>query len=343
MHITYHIYKNGIDKEALIAFLKSNLMHNVNTEIWNWEFETFPETELVYLKDNEKIIGSQSMLAVPLLMNGANILTYKSETSFVDGSYRGQDLFRKLYEYNIESIASYPYKNIWGFTALIKVWRKTLGFQVPENKIENIFLATFTERPNFKSAKESLKTIRNKIYRIVKSPKFIANSEIEIRTSSISLSELAEYQRRWHETRGFHCLAMEESYTNWRIYHNPVLNYFQFFAYDKTQKLCGYVFAVEKDNVLRLSSVHFDDEFILQNLMYEIVVLCKKNKFSGISYFGNPENEENAKLFRLLSQKGGRSTINKFMQFVFLGRNGELLQDTREWYLNGLWTEGFSM
>ncbi len=81
------------EKESTLAFLVSVVNHNMNKEIWKWEFESFPgQCVLSILADKNATIATQFMLPVNLNLNELIVLSGKCENSYMDTAYRGKGI-----------------------------------------------------------------------------------------------------------------------------------------------------------------------------------------------------------------------------------------------------------
>src|SRR5262245_56751663 len=90
---------------------------------FEWEFLQGPWGQANYVivedldRPGNKIIGTQS--AIPIVfVNGAgeNVLTAKSEDTFVHPEYRGHKLFDRMYDLLFEECKKRGIEYIWGFT-----------------------------------------------------------------------------------------------------------------------------------------------------------------------------------------------------------------------------------
>ncbi len=139
---------------------------------------------------------------------------------------------------------------------------------------------------------------------------------------------------------------MNKEYFKWRISNNVNLNYSTKYFYSNGE-LVGYYILSNKDNdgfITDFSCLNLEASNIMINtLMKEVVA----SKFKNIHYFGNINNPLNNLIFKLLKAFGGKLSAERGTPFVFkrvsnIDIDTSFLDDSRNWYLNGLWTEGFS-
>ena len=128
----------------LISFMNQNLMHGVDKKTFDWEYFYDSEHMVFSVAENEQgeIIATQSFLPYPLIINNQKIITGKSENSFLDSNYRGKGIFENIYSFGVDECSKIGVQIIWGFTALVKLWREKLGFLVDNTLIyEGYFYA----------------------------------------------------------------------------------------------------------------------------------------------------------------------------------------------------------
>ena len=110
-----------------------------------WEFINCPWGKAIYViaedldRVGNKIIGTQS--AIPIVMTDGmrQVLTAKSEDTFVHPEYRGHKLFDRMYELLIEECKKAGINYIWGFTYARKPFQK-LGFTIPFNTVQGLIV-----------------------------------------------------------------------------------------------------------------------------------------------------------------------------------------------------------
>ena len=360
------IEKNSIDVENTISFLKSIFSHPMSNEVWDWEFNTFPnETVLTIIKANNNTVGTQFMLPVPLNINGIETLSGKCENTYLNSEYKGTGVFDKLFNYAVECSVNKGMKALWAFTPAIKVYGEKFGFTVFEDIMYNFssridkptmgYFEKFSQNKLMNTVKYSYyysiyKTAcakrdfnlfkqKAKYNKVIEQYKILdqVNDFLEIDEFYIQLR--LQYKNLIH-------IEIKEPYFNWRIGKNINLSYIKKFFY-KNGTLQGYYIVALNSNT-EASITEFSH---LNELTSNVMITNLLNEFSKLgvknyNYFGNIENKINEANFNLFKNFGGKIQLNKSMPFVMkqipdLNSDSANLNISKNWYLNGMWTEGF--
>jgi len=108
-------------------FVRKN---NYNLIDFRWQYNKNNEFGgFYYLRENE-IFASQAMIYTALLQNNEELISVKSESSFLSSDYRGKGLFEKIYFDSLNHCIEKKVEIVWGFTTLDQVWKKNLVLNV---------------------------------------------------------------------------------------------------------------------------------------------------------------------------------------------------------------------
>ena len=328
-------------------------------EQWIWEYGSqYPELSVftIVKNDDGKIVGTQGMIPIYININGAVVLSGKSESSLLHPSCRGGDLFKKLYEYAMSLCEKKKMSCIWGFTTAVRVWRNKLGFSVFEDAIcESRLILNLRKFISsiLKSNTSLILKMRDSAMAIFLFPNSVVkrythriprqaveNVSIEEKLRSINdISELYEHLRA--ETKNLIHLSQDEKYINWRVLRNPNVNYITLFAY-KNNSLEAYCYFSVNKNEAHLVDFTFKDYQIADFLLKRVIQLCRERNICCLYFLGNIRNSLIAKVFDLLRISGfSKRNSTPFVLKNTSHDNQQLLYDIRNWYVNGLWMEGF--
>lgn len=351
-YIVLQSLKSG-DNIEIIEYLDKVLNHRVNPKVWDWEFNTIEDTIFTVAKHESDIAGTQSMLPIVLRVNGDVTNTAKSETSYLDANYRGKQIFEKLYQLAVDETVKHGSQIIWGFTPALKAWKKNLGFETfdAETKIATVEAHYFSFLKNHKKSRNvifaagkyclsNLKTIQTQL---LLNTQLRSDGSIDVSTQLNSDKDIGELYNTINNTNSnlIH-LDMNKPYLYWRLYDNPVLEYKQYYFY-RAGKLVGYVIYSIKNDILSIADMtcNFDDKVLKHMLKY---LISNTSGYHIVQYWGNDSNEINKKIFSLFNSLKGKVNVDSnrnFVYKVFDNKNVAITAELKNWYINGLWTEGF--
>ncbi|HTI09644.1 MAG TPA: GNAT family N-acetyltransferase [Puia sp.] len=352
--------------DSTVAFLQSTISHPMTKEIWEWEFNTFKDsTVLTILKDQDGTAGTQFMLPVKLNFRNQEILSGKCENSYFHDKYRGKGLFEKLFQTAVDDAIGKSMKLLWAFTPATKVYEKKLGYTVFQDSM--FTFSSFFGRPDMGYFK---KFSANKVKRLLKylyySLKFTsfgfryrsfrakANYDEYVKKYTIqdSLGRPEDMTSLYAGLRAQYKdlihLNMNKDYMDWRVSGNVNLSYITKYFY-RNGELAGYYIMTAKEFSVNLSDFTYVSPETAGVMLCHLVEEVLKLRVMEFNYFANIENGLNQQTFNLLRQLGGQLTKTTSMPFVFrLYSDLSSAPDTsffdlpQNWYLNGLWTEGFN-
>lgn len=355
MDIQYKVIQRlpSKDNQDLINYLDKILNHRVNNIVWDWEFNTIENTVFTVANCGDDIAGTQSMLPILLSINGKTVSTAKSETSYLDANYRGKQIFEKLYQLAVDETVKNGSKLIWGFTPALKAWKKNLAFETFDNEIQITKIAAgyFSFGNNYKKSRNILFALGKYLlcnldsvrYTVRQLSKLRYNKSIQVTTQLIHADDIRRlYTKINKDKHNLIHIDMNAEYLHWRLHANPVVAYKQLFFYNNDE-LAGYIVYSIKDDILILTDITYNlDGAILQHMLKYVV--RNNTGFHYVQYWGNVSNEINQAIFELMTSLGGKSVIDNSRNFVykvFETKYTEICTNLKNWYINGLWTEGF--
>ncbi len=347
--------KLKIEDHRQLLFLVENLREFYDESILKWQyFHRETSTSLYLLRSEGDYIASQGMIPIYLAKGETSVLSAKSETSFLLPEHRGKGLFEDLYNYTIQKAEEDGCELIWGFTALSKVWRNKLNFEVHDGLIHETALQ-LNAKSAFRSTIRKDQSSFNKIKQITKSaldrmknkriPKLDGTYETkELEFSDDSISAIVGVFKEWQSNyKNYICIETNNDYINWRVKNNPRAKYSLLGIYSQNV-LVGYAIFNIETNYLVEFIVPRETE--LNECLFSLMAFLKQKKtYSHLNYWASSENEYCKKVTSVLEQFGARRYENFTMNFV-RKRTKHTSFDTSEvgeFYINGLWTEGFNI
>lgn len=358
----------------VIKFHNKYFMDNRSTAIWKHEYQSYMPEKYVFCiakKDNE-IIGTNGMLPIQLKIQKKSVLTSKGESSLIALNYRGSPIFRNLYQFVIDKLEKRDVKIIWGITNFGLVWKRILHFNVFDKIFKNsIIFINFKNSFIFiknrlinENQKKGLKypiiifvtlcllfyklyffffAIKRFFLRLISQNEYFSVEKVNNTSDIENLLESVNNE--------FNLIQIEQQkeYLNWRIYDNPILDYKTIYIYKKGNKkrLLGYAyFSINKSKntggITEFVSINKSVSEILINRGFSFF---KENKVGFCRYFGNSKNTIVNHTLKYL-RKNGFLNIKENSSFIFKSLTKYEIDEKYEnnpknWYITGLWTEGF--
>lgn len=343
----------------VVSFHNLNYVDKRTPKKWIWEYKgNYPDLFVfTIIKDNGKVVGTQGMIPIYLNIRGEIHLSAKSESSLLDPKYRGGERFKELYDFAMTLCKARKMHCVWGFTSAVKVWRDKLGFSVYEDAMYTSvlvlkprqFITTIrkSKQNTVRKMAKSLAVILLYLYSSTREFTYKClkrtSREISIERRLRSVSDVSElYKRLRAKYADLIHVEQDEKYIAWRISNNPNVEYTTFFAYENNLlKACCYV-ALANNREAYLSDLTFEDYEVGSFLLTTILDLCRKRKIASVNFVGNIRNPLMATVFDLLKKNGFLK--RNFTPFVLKNisyKHEKCLNDIRNWYINGLWTEGY--
>lgn len=357
--------ENKKDVESTLSFLCGILSHDMNQEIWNWEFDSFPnDVILKIIKDKEETVGTQFILPIKLGLNGTEHLSGKCENSYFDTSYRGKGLFKKLFTLAENTAIEKKTAILWAFTPATKVYKEKLNFEAFVDIMNGFSTRIGMPKLSFiKSYTNSLPKLYLKyIYHTLvymafklryglfsfKKRSINRTKQYVVKKQPNSFKDIDNLYSKLRQKDGdFIHVKLSESYFEWRIIANVNLNYITKFFYEGEVVAGYYILALQPSaNAANITDFTSLDEDVSAVMILDVIKEASKLSISNLNYFGNKENSLNQRNFNLLKNFGGSIKLVEGMPFVYknistIKLNNTFLGDAKNWYLNGLWREGF--
>ena len=363
------------DIEDILKFYNVNFHDNRELKHWSWEYrELLPGSEVfVVVRDrskNNELVGIQGMIPLFLNINGDKCLTGKSETALLHENYRkGGVLFRKYNEYAISRCKEKSMVCVWGMNEIGSVWKGFLGFTTTTDEMQDSILVlnilkTLKNNGQTGDTRSSVETnaikknMRDKIafyWRLLKGNICFRLRRIPIQTrdegytitdeikNSEDISLLYCTLRRRHPNLIY--IHQDDNYQNWRIKKNPFVKYLTLYLYQgRSLKAYCYI-SIAASNTAFLTDITFENTgagcYLLNHALKEL----RKKGISYVQFFGNISNPLIKEVFNLLVEFGfyvRKSKMNFLIRNISALNERELL-NVRNWYINGLWSEGITV
>lgn len=342
-----------------ISFLQKNVRSFYDDKILNWQYHGLGDlnSSLYLLEENDQYIAAQGMIPIYLTSQNISRLTAKSESSFLLPDFRGKGLFEDLYSHTIDKATEDKVEFIWGFTALSKVWRKKLKFDVYEGLVTEAELqlsfrlairSALDKKLSFGSLfKQTIKSVINVLKNTRPSVTATHNkvSEIDFTNLKDMSSVLTVFEKWKNDHPSYISIDLTAEYLQWRLDKNPKLKYKLIGLYHKDE-LYGFGIINTTSSYAYLVEFIVPDRAKLKDGLHLLLNYCKGlNTSSHINYWASNQNEYSSEIFDILSALGAKKTVNNSMNFVYKSTkyNSFKTDDVSQFYINGLWTEGFKI
>lgn len=348
---------------ALFRFLNDVLPFEYNAEIYRWEYSHSQKIFCYIEHTNNKVVGVQGMIPIELRFQSEQLLSAKSETSYLDKSTQGKGLFKKLYNTVIEETKGKEIALIWGFTVLGGLWEK-LGFTV---KNECLITYSLDMKVNYHSYVQSLPKT-NLVKKRISYTKYLYKSykksqafklntkQVEkqygnliIENKLIRPEDMDELYRSIQDDKMIN-IQMNQEFINNRISQNPFVNYSSCYIYDENKKLLGYYFLAKNKDSKHGETVFISDvtgiNYGIKSLLINLAIKGAKadSSVNKINLFGNSLNPEIKESQEILESYGAtKKDSGMYIVYLPLKIGEDKLSDSYDfsnWYINGLWTEG---
>ncbi|TNE54028.1 MAG: GNAT family N-acetyltransferase [Bacteroidetes bacterium] len=348
------------ENQEIVSFLDRVLPFPYDQRVFSWEYDHPNMIFCTVEGPNQEVLGSQGMIPHAIHSAGGIFLSAKSETSYLDQQLQGKGLFKKLYTLAVDECREKGIKHIWGFTALGPVWEK-LGFQVQNECIEQYVIQLRVrdinqdQTPGLASKVKGFSKMLASLWLSSKSKrtqKRIQASyqhferELNIREELASESQMKNLYKRIREQypQLVH-LEMDEYFMQNRIHENPFVQYRFRSVYDQDKNLQGYYVLAHQEgkHYAFLSDITAAKPEIKNWL---IAKACEEargiQEIKTLQIQGNGLNQLNREAFDCFQQFGALKYMNRvyIVSLVLDQTLNEEFNDFKNWYINGLWTEG---
>ncbi len=344
------------DAQDMVDFHNSYYRTRRKPEHWLWEYETYePEKAVfVFAKDHDKLIATQAMIPIYMQIGSECVLSGKSENTLLLPTYRGTAIMQSLYEYAVENCIDRRMQFIWGFTDAVKAFRK-FGFTCyPDIQMMvrpgNIWVAIIarlkTKTPLWRRIGSTGTLILNPT--LIKGGKTIPQIQkkagYEIKRGEICdqccLEEL--YKRLKLKHKNLVSIKYDQKYLRWRVREHPLIKYNEYQAY-QGDTLRAYALVALFEGVASISDLTSEDRYAT-SLLLDTILKDYAQKVGRFQFLGNPRDFLAQDVFGQLHHFGFSpySNWNFVLRDLTRGKNEQIF-DIRNWHINGLWTEGYSM
>lgn len=302
-----------------------------------WQYED-PKSNLYLIYDNNNIYGTQGMIPISLRNNHKDFLTHKSETTFVSNELRGKGTFEKMYASSTENAYENGSSGIWGFTALGKLWEKKLNFNCEYELIcEATIVAKIFVGIDFKrKIVNSIRFIISQVKKMITVEKYTSNIDYGF----TDFNYLSSFDNFWKDA-DIRLNYNSESVKN-RVFNNPKLKYQKLNVWEEKQIVATLIISID-NNILRISDLIYKDDVDHKSMLKSILNFAKSKNLEYVKFWGNIKNPKYMRLFIAFENLSGNKEMVKDMQFIYQFKDMALSKtDFSKFYINGLWTEGFS-
>ncbi len=325
-----------------------------------WEYKgNYPKSFVfTIIKDDGRIVGTQGMIPIYVNIKGKKYLSGKSESSLLDSKYRGGELFKELYDFAISLCKTRNMCVIWGITHAIKVWKNKLGFSVYTDAIytsililkPQVFLSKILES-KWRLPKKILVSfliLPLNLYSSVRMnthAPFSGNSgEFSIEEKLRSIDDLRELYRRLRANVDIIHIEQDDKYIAWRVFNNPNIKYKTCYLYENNRLRAYCYLNINNEKNAYLTDFTFEDYEAGEILLKRVLNQLRLEDVTYVMFLGNIKNPLMARVFDLLERYGfiKRRDSEAFVILSMSNDHKMYLNDIRNWYVNGLWTEGYS-
>jgi len=356
------------DIDEVVSFRNTNYRDKRTPKQWLWEYESnYPDLFVfTVIKDDDRVVGTQGMIPIYLNIKGEEYLSGKSENSLLDRKYRGRGLFTDLYNFALSLCKAKKMCCIWGFTGVtsaIKVLRR-LGFSVYKNVMcKSILILNpigFISSGVLKSGRGRARKIAESFLVIflyfyssalIFSYRHLKRTKKTSRRFSIKhkLRSISDFSKLYSQLRVKHAdlihIEQDEKYIAWRILNNPNLKYATYFVYED-DSLRAYCYVnIDNKRTAHLTDLTFEDydagDFLLKTILND---LSHNRSVTSALFMGNIKNPIITSIFALLKKYGfiRRRSSASFVLKNISYKYEQWLYNMKNWYVNGLWTEGYT-
>lgn len=360
MSIEFELIDKSADLEEIINFLNTLRDYPMTKESWDWEFNYLSQsTVLASARDNNNLIGTLFVMPIEINLFGEVILSGKLENGYFKPEYRGKKIFNNLFYFVSKISNDKKMTFFWGITWASKVFTR-LEFQAFEECIKSFRLQIGVPDLGYFRANSTgrIKPAARYIFYFIKYCLFFFKKKYIItrfKYSSIKnkyerynkLKSVSDIQNLYSKLRlsykNFIHLDMNGNYMQWRISNNPNLNYLCGYFY-KENSLNGYYMVSIKDDYAFASDFTYISHETSIVMLIDLLEHLSKLKIKFLTYYGNITNELNKNTFKLFKRFGHEKMKETAVPFIFkesTGLNNPNLFSAKNWYINGLWTEGY--
>lgn len=344
------------DVDEIVAFHNAVYGDNRKPEHWMWEYKGNDPSLSVFtvIKDGERIVATQGMMPYYIKIQGERFLFAKSENTLLRPEYRGGPLFRDFYDYVVSRCQAKGMECIWGYTPAVKAFRRA-GVRVYEDVMYDS-ISILSLKHVLARVRDNNVSAAKRVTKLLKTVALWAYSSILRRTHRISdtgfsvkehLANERDLENLYLRLRTCYPslihIDLDEKYLRWRVYGHPIFKYKTYFVYEGELLRAYAIVNIHNRDQAYLTDFTLETvnagEFLLKQLLDQ---LCADD-IGYVSFFGNVRNPTIKRTFHLLSRFGfvGRPTDMNFGLRNITFYDESTLFEVENWYMNGLWTEGY--
>jgi GNAT superfamily N-acetyltransferase len=327
------------------------------SEQWEWEWKSHYPDLSVYMvvHDGKRIIATQGMMPVYLQIAGKRVLSGKSDQTLLAPEHRGGDLFRSFYDYAVSQCRAKGMCCVWGYTPAVKALRR-FGFRVFEDVMyysasvldfRKAFAENLRSERTWRSkGKQSLSILVRALRRQVSRLNTLSLAKaFRIEDGPLDAEDLAAlYARLRSRYPALIHIDMDQAYLQWRVIDHPFIRYRTFSLYQGSE-LKGYAIINHHfHDTAFLADLTFEDDNSGAVILQRVLGFLRHADATHVAYFGNRSSSLGMRVFGLLRRFGFKENVNPQMAFVLRNVSfvdEERLFDIEDWYMYGLWTEGY--
>ena len=296
-----------------------------------WEFIKGPQGHSVYVIAvlGSRVVGANAVIPIETVgVDGEIFLTGKSEDTLVDPEFRGQNIFKRLYEVLFEECRREGIRAIWGYTPAEKPFLK-IGFGIPFHHSQSILVFKVFSSFRYLNGKNPGNSLRTwaKIFglcllsrlRYARRPNPGRDIRVEVIESPHDILKLFE-DRDDFPPRVI-SIRQSPSYVKWRYSDNPYLKGLQhlIFKNPENQLLAGAIVNTTTDNVCYVSHMAFQPGLPFSTktkIVSSMAEMVKKQGAAAIRNWHFPGNSYNREE-TLVFQKASFHVLNRGVAFVW--------------------------
>ena len=347
------VTSDTLPQEQIVSFFSKNLRDGYTIEDLNWQYKNELSGGGLFLLLDDEIIATQGMIPIKLIVNGLEVLSVKSESSFLDQKHRGKGYFDYLYYNAIDNCLNNNIYFFWGFTALDKLWKDKLNFSVYSVFYESLIVISLN-KTIFQillgklCLKSKFLSISKNIYNFLLQKFHFSfkknNIECEV-LFDLNENRIIDIYKSWQKSHNdYISLSLDSFFLNWRLNRNTK-NKYNYIVFIKDNLDVGFAIFNNKNSICYLVELIIIDDTCIEDVISSIIrqPYFKKN-ISTLSYIGNIKNKYNLSIFKAIKNIGVKSNELKDMKFVIKNYSkNDLLNEIEKYVLNALWTEGFKI
>jgi hypothetical protein len=343
--------------DEAVQFHNSAYGDSRTSEQWQWEWKShYPDlSAYMVVHDGKRIIATQGMMPVYLRISGKRVLSGKSDQTLLALEHRGGDLFQRFYDYAVSQCRTKGMCCVWGYTPAVKALRR-FGFRVSEEVMyysasvldfhqalaENLH----SQRTWLSKGKQCLLVLIRALRRIVSRVCTLSFAKAFcIEDGPLDAEDLAAlYARLRSRYPDLIHIDMDRAYLQWRVTGHPFIRYKTFSLYQGSELKAYAIVNHHFQDTAFLADLTFEDENAGAVILHRVLGFLRTVGATHVAYFGNRTSSLGMRVFGLLRRFGFKENVNPQMAFVLRNVSfvdEEKLFNIEDWYMCGLWTEGY--